>query len=157
MTTPAGAVVYEFGSFRLDAADGVLTRGAAPVAIAPKVIATLLALVEHAGRVVSKEQLMARVWPDTFVDESNLAQNIFRLRKILGGESDQTFIQTVPRRGYRFIHPVRVVMTKTAAPAAVQRRAIPLRVLFAALASVAVLFTAARCAVTRDAGDRPAA
>jgi DNA-binding winged helix-turn-helix (wHTH) protein len=75
MTTPAGAVIYEFGSFRLDAADGVLTRNGAPEAIAPKVIETLLALVENAGRVVSKEQLMARVWPDTFVDESNLGKS----------------------------------------------------------------------------------
>src|SRR6266704_3459829 len=106
MTTPSGSVVYEFGSFRLDATDRVLARDGAPVAIAPKVFDTLLALVERAGRVVTKEQLMATVWPDTFVDESNLAQNIFRLRKILGGESDQTFIQTVPRRGYRFAHPV---------------------------------------------------
>src|SRR2546425_626488 len=76
MTTPGNPAVYEFGSFRLDAADGTLARNGVPVPMAPKVGETLLVLVEHAGSVVTKERLMARVWPDTFVEESNLAQNI---------------------------------------------------------------------------------
>jgi DNA-binding winged helix-turn-helix (wHTH) protein len=102
-------VTYEFGGFQLDAAARVLTRDGSPVPLPPKVTETLLVLVERAGRIVSKDELMAALWPDTFVEESNLAQNIFRLRKALGGESDQTFIATVPRRGYRFAHAVTTI------------------------------------------------
>lgn len=109
MTTPANAVVYEFGSFRLNAAERVLTRNGSLVPLPPKVTETLLVLVEHAGHVVTKEDLIAQLWPDTFVDESNLAQNVFRLRKVLGGGDDQAFIQTIPRRGYRFAHQVRPI------------------------------------------------
>lgn len=109
MTTRVNAVIYEFGSFRLNAAERVLLRDGSPVPLAPKVTETLLALVENAGHVVTKDDLMTRLWPDTFVDESNLAQNIFRLRKVLGGESDQAFIETIPRRGYRFSHDVTAI------------------------------------------------
>jgi Tol biopolymer transport system component/DNA-binding winged helix-turn-helix (wHTH) protein len=107
MSTAADSVVYEFGPFRLRVAERVVLREGAPIPLAPKVVDTLLALIERAGHVVSKEELMTRVWPDTFVEESNLAQNVFRLRKALGGASEQAFIETVPRRGYRFAHPVR--------------------------------------------------
>ena len=102
---PQSTPVYAFGSFRLDPATRVLTRDGVPVPLFPKVLDTLIVLVESGGEVVSKEELMARVWPDTFVQESNLTQNIFLLRKLLGGE-DQQWIETVPRRGYRFASDV---------------------------------------------------
>jgi Tol biopolymer transport system component/DNA-binding winged helix-turn-helix (wHTH) protein len=96
--------VYEFGSYRLDPAARQLTRDGTPVPLFPKVLDTLIVLVESGGQVLSKEELVARIWPDTFVQESNLTQNIFLLRKILG----DTAIETVPRRGYRFAAEVAV-------------------------------------------------
>src|SRR5262249_28786556 len=93
-------VNYEFGSFRVDAGQRVLFRDGQPIPLAPKVVETLLALVEHSGRLVTKDELMTRLWPDAFVEESNLTQNVFLLRKALG-EAAQN-IETVPRRGYRF-------------------------------------------------------
>src|SRR6185369_54347 len=109
MTTTEERAIYEFGPFRLDAAEQMLTRGGEPVPLAPKVVETLLVLVERAGHLVTKDELMAKLWPDTFVDESNLAQYVFRLRRILGGEGDQVYIETVPRRCYRFVQAVRQV------------------------------------------------
>src|SRR5213083_2980174 len=113
------SATYEFGPFRLDAADKTLSRDGEPVALPPKVMETLLVLVMRAGRLVTKEELMAAVWPDTFVDESNLSQNVFRLRKVLG---DDDYIVTVPRRGYRFAGAVRGasgLLPAQAAPGAV--------------------------------------
>src|SRR5207247_4419075 len=107
MPTAGEGVTYEFGPFRFDSVERVLARDGIAVPLAPKVIETLLVLVERAGHLVTKEELLAKVWPDTFVDESNLAQNVFRLRRLLGGESDQIYIETVPRRGYRFVQAVR--------------------------------------------------
>ena len=76
--------------------------------LTPKVLLTLQALVERAGEVVSKEELLRSVWPDTFVEESNLAQNISVLRKALGtAPGGQPYIETVAKRGYRFIPEVR--------------------------------------------------
>ena len=76
-----GAEIYEFGPFRLDAAGPLLLRGAEPVPLTPKASETLLALVRRAGHVVGKEELIKEVWPDTFVEESNLVRHI----SILGG------------------------------------------------------------------------
>ncbi len=99
---------YEFGPFRLDAADGLLYRDGKPVPLPPKAIDTLLVLVERGGHVVHKDDLMKAVWPDTFVEEANLTQNISLLRKALGdGTETPTYIETIPRRGYRFVAPVR--------------------------------------------------
>ena len=85
----------------------MLLREGLPVALAPKVFDTLLALVENHGRIVLKEDLMKRLWPDTFVEEANLTFNIQQLRKCLGDNArDPVYIQTVARRGYRFIAPV---------------------------------------------------
>ena len=95
---------YEFGEFRLDAGQRLLFRESRPVPLAPKVVETLLALVERGGLLVTKDELMARLWPDAFVEESNLTQNVFLLRKALGGAE---YIETVPRRGYRFRGEVR--------------------------------------------------
>ena len=98
---------YEFGRFRLSTAERVLLRQGELVPLTPKVFDILLALVENGGRLVEKDDLMKRVWPDTFVEEGNLTQNISLLRKALGdGIAGQQFIETIPRRGYRFVTPV---------------------------------------------------
>ena len=95
---------YEFGRFRLKVAERVLLREGEIVPLTPKVFDILLTLVEHRGQVVSKEDLMRRVWPSTFVEEGNLTQNISLLRKALGeSPGGVQFIETVPRRGYRFV------------------------------------------------------
>jgi Tol biopolymer transport system component/DNA-binding winged helix-turn-helix (wHTH) protein len=101
-------VFYEFGAFRLDAAEKSLWRSTELIALTPKAFDTLLVLVRHQGRVVEKETLLSEVWPDTFVEEATLAQNVFTLRKALGAdENGSQFIETIPRRGYRFAAPVR--------------------------------------------------
>ncbi len=98
---------YAFGPFRLDAEKRVLVRDGMPVPLAPKAAETLLALVENAGRLVDKDNLMKRVWPDAFVEEVNLNKNIFFLRKVLGQwEGGREYIETIPKRGYRFVAPV---------------------------------------------------
>src|SRR3954469_23338479 len=95
--------VFKFADFLLDESEGVLYRANLPVQLAPKVFETLLVLVKNQGRVVSKDELMKEVWGDTFVEENNLTQYIFILRKTLGESGAQKFIETVPRRGYRFL------------------------------------------------------
>ena len=95
---------YEFGRFRLKVAERVLLREGELVPLTPKVFDILITLVEHGGQVVSKDDLMKRVWPNTFVEEGNLTQNISLLRKALGETpGGAQFIETVPRRGYRFV------------------------------------------------------
>lgn len=99
---------YEFGRFRIDTGDRVLLRDYEIVQLTPKVFDILLALVESSGQVISKDSLMKRVWPDSFVEEGNLTQNISLLRKALGeGQNGHQYIETVARRGYRFVEPVR--------------------------------------------------
>src|SRR5215510_12367985 len=98
---------YRFGEFTLDTDQRILLREGKPLPLAPKVFDTLLVLVESSGRIVVKEELMNRLWPDTFVEDSNLTSNILQLRKSLGDNARQpTYIETVARRGYRFIMPV---------------------------------------------------
>lgn len=95
--------IYEFENFRLDAASRMLYNEGKPVALAPKVVETLVALIERPGEVVSKDEMMKRLWKDSFVEESNLTQNIYLLRKTLGKTADgQDLIETFRRRGYRF-------------------------------------------------------
>jgi DNA-binding winged helix-turn-helix (wHTH) protein/TolB-like protein/Tfp pilus assembly protein PilF len=95
---------YEFGRFRLKVAERVLLREGELVPLTPKVFDIIVTLVEHGGQVVSKDDLMKRVWPNTFVEEGNLTQNISLLRKALGETpGGAQFIETVPRRGYRFV------------------------------------------------------
>lgn len=95
---------YEFGRFRLKIAERLLLREGEPVPLTPKVFDILVILVENGGHVVAKDELMKRVWPNTFVEEGNLTQNISLLRKALGeGPGGVQFIETVPRRGYRFV------------------------------------------------------
>src|SRR6187431_3665784 len=95
---------YEFGRFRLKADERVLLRGQEFVPLTPKAFDILLTLLENDGRIVNKDDLMKRVWPNTFVEEGNLTQNISLLRKALGeSPGGVQFIETVPRRGYRFV------------------------------------------------------
>jgi len=99
---------YEFGPFVLDAGKRLLLRNGDPVPLAPKVLDTLLALIEHRREVVSKDQLLSRVWGETVVEEGGLARNISMLRKTLGETpDDHRYIVTVPARGYRFVADVR--------------------------------------------------
>src|SRR4030095_7092150 len=103
---------YRFGEFTLDADQRILLREGKALALAPKVFDTLLSLVEHSGRIVTKEELMARLWPDTFVEEGNLPYNIQQLRKSLGDEVRRPhYIETVARRGYRFIASIEEVLS----------------------------------------------
>jgi DNA-binding winged helix-turn-helix (wHTH) protein/tetratricopeptide (TPR) repeat protein len=119
--TPETQGFYEFDEFRLDAAERVLWRDGTPVALTPKAFETLLSLVERAGHIVSKDELMRRVWHDTFVEEGNIAVNISTLRKALGTRADGSqYIETIARRGYRFACAVtrgaNLALTAIAAP-----------------------------------------
>jgi DNA-binding winged helix-turn-helix (wHTH) protein/tetratricopeptide (TPR) repeat protein len=112
---PAGAdqkpkQLYEFGPFRVDPAKELLLRGEATVPLTPKTFQILLVLMRHSKEVVTKDELMKMIWPDTFVEETNLSRNIFLLRKALGeSPQDHQYIVTVPGRGYRFAEDVRLV------------------------------------------------
>lgn len=109
---------YEFGGFRLDAGERVLHRDRDLVPLTPKVFDILLALVERGGHIVEKDDLMKRVWPDTFVEEGNLTQNVSLLRKALGeNPGSPQFIETVARRGYRLVADVRAGGEDLPAPA----------------------------------------
>ncbi|HEX7295449.1 MAG TPA: transcriptional regulator, partial [Pyrinomonadaceae bacterium] len=95
---------YRFGEFTLDADQKVLLRQGKPLLLPPKVLETLLTLVQHSGRIVEKQELMKRIWPETFVEESNLTYSIGQLRKTLGDDARHPcYIETIPKRGYRFI------------------------------------------------------
>lgn len=109
--------LYEFGEFRLDPQKRTLWQGEEAVSLTPKAFDTLLVLIESQGQLVAKDDLMKAVWPDSFVEESNLTQTIFMLRKALGQTRDQGYIVTVPGRGYRFAADVKPV-PRTAAPVA---------------------------------------
>ena len=110
---------YRFGEFTVDREQKVLLRNDSPLPLAPKVFDTLLILVDNGGRIVEKEELMKRLWPDSFVEESNLTFNIQQLRKALGDSARQPrFIETVARRGYRFI----AVVTENSSTAEVESK-----------------------------------
>jgi DNA-binding winged helix-turn-helix (wHTH) protein/Flp pilus assembly protein TadD len=98
--------LYVFGPFELDAERLLLLDRGEPIPIGPKVVETLLALVEHPGELFAKTALLARIWPEGYVDEANLAQNIYVLRKTLRSRWNLDAIETIPRRGYRFVAPV---------------------------------------------------
>ena len=100
---------YELGPFRLDVARRRLSRRSEVIPLTSRVMDTLLVLVQNRGQAISREELMKAVWPDTFVEEGNLTQNISTLRKLLGeGPADHTYIETVPKLGYRFVADVTV-------------------------------------------------
>ncbi|HEX5736003.1 MAG TPA: winged helix-turn-helix domain-containing protein [Blastocatellia bacterium] len=96
--------LYEFGPFSIDSAERVLLKEGRPVPLTPKAFDLLVALVENSGHLMEKDELMQRLWPDTFVEEANLSNNISLLRKALGDDaSGHHYIETVPKRGYRFV------------------------------------------------------
>ncbi|PZR76724.1 MAG: hypothetical protein DLM73_01800 [Chthoniobacterales bacterium] len=107
---PSSGIVYEFGEFRFEPVNHLLSRrDGTPVLITPRVFDTLLYLVEHHDTVLDKERLMEAVWPDSIVEENNLSQNISTLRRIFGEDpGSHRFIDTVPGRGYRFIAEVKI-------------------------------------------------
>ena len=115
-------VLYEFGPYRLDPSQDLLLEGTRKIPLTPKAYQTLVVLVENSGRTLGKDELLQKVWPDTFVEESTLAQNIFTLRKHLRDDRETAlYIETVPKRGYRFVADVRQVKT-TADPVQHQPR-----------------------------------
>jgi TolB-like protein/DNA-binding winged helix-turn-helix (wHTH) protein/tetratricopeptide (TPR) repeat protein len=100
-------VIYQFGPYRLDSAQHLLFRDDEVISLAPKAAETLVVLVENHGRLVEKDELMKAVWPDTFVEEANLTVHISALRKLFQDEAHPGgFIETIPRRGYRFVGTV---------------------------------------------------
>ena len=101
--------LYAFGDFRLDAKNRVLRLGDEPIALTPKAFEVLLLLIQHSGQLVSKDELMRTIWPDSFVEESNLTQTVFMLRKALGETPEQRYILTIQGRGYRFADEVKEV------------------------------------------------
>jgi DNA-binding winged helix-turn-helix (wHTH) protein/tetratricopeptide (TPR) repeat protein len=108
--TKSGDELYEFGPFCIDAQREILLRAGEPVPLTPKTFQILLVLVRHSQEVVTKDDLMKAVWPDTFVEDANLSRNIFMLRKALGeSPQDHRYIVTVPGRGYRLAESVRLV------------------------------------------------
>jgi DNA-binding winged helix-turn-helix (wHTH) protein/pimeloyl-ACP methyl ester carboxylesterase len=110
---------YRFGPFHLEVRERRLSRGGEVIPLRLKVFDTLLVLVEHAGRLVTKQELLDRVWPETTVEENNLNHNVSVLRKALGEKATgQQYIETVPRVGYRFAAPVDAAVPHTGASAA---------------------------------------
>jgi eukaryotic-like serine/threonine-protein kinase len=103
-----GKELYEFGPFRVNPEKEILLRAGEPIQLTPKTFQILLVLVRHSNEVVTKEDLMKTVWPDTFVEEANLSRNIFMLRKALGERpQDHRYVVTVPGRGYRLAESTR--------------------------------------------------
>ena len=106
---------YEFGPFRLDETERLLLRDGETVAITPKAFDMLVVLVQNSGHLLDKEELMKALWSDSFVEEANLSYNVFTLRKALGeGNGGQTYVETIPKRGYRFVANVREVFDEGA-------------------------------------------
>ncbi len=100
--------IYEFAPYRLDPVERMLWKGELPVALTPKAFDTLVVLVENNRHVMTKEELLETIWPDTYVEETNLAQHVSMLRRVLGEKPDGgQFIETVPKRGYRFVATVK--------------------------------------------------
>ena len=121
--------LFEFGPFRLDPVQRLLTKDGSLVHLEPKVFDTLSALVEARGRLLSKDDLLARVWAGTFVEEGSLARNISTLRRALGDDLDAegSYIQTIPKRGYRFRPTARIVVRETPTSGVAMSGDIPIR------------------------------
>jgi eukaryotic-like serine/threonine-protein kinase len=138
---------YEFGPFHLDLPRRQLLRGSEVVALTPKAFDLLQVLVTHADRVVEKDELMRRIWPDSFVGEDSLTQNVAVLRKVLGDASDSPkYIATIHKHGYRFVACVR------------ERRAADTATAIAELPSIAAMSTPAPPpfpTIAHDTGQTP--
>jgi Tol biopolymer transport system component/DNA-binding winged helix-turn-helix (wHTH) protein len=106
--------LYEFGPFVIDARSRILLKDGVTVRLTPKAFDILLVLVQHASQVVEKEQLLKEVWAGVYVEEGSLSHNIHGLRKVLGDDSSEPrYIETIPKRGYRFVAPVKVSQAET--------------------------------------------
>ncbi len=153
--------IYLFGPFRLDAQQLLLTVGDEPLALGPKVVETLLALVERPGEVLTKAELLDRIWPDGFVEEANLAQNVYVIRKALRAHWNADAIATLPRRGYRFtapltlVPPARLSEPAVRRPMALRRYAAAAGVLLVLVLAVAGLAVARRAQVEARVAKRP--
>ena len=114
--------IYEFGEFRLDASKRLLLRdNGESVPLTPKVFDTLLYLLQHAGKIIEKDELMREIWTDTIVEENNLSQNISILRRILGEKrGEHRFIATIPGQGFKFVATVQVSSLKFQVPSSVE-------------------------------------
>src|SRR5437868_2939048 len=111
--------LYEFGPFRIDSVERLLFRGQEVIPLTPKAVDTLLALVSNRGRVLEKDELIKLIWPDSFVEEGGLARNISVLRRVFeDGAGEVQYIETIPKRGYRFVAPVREAGPTTQTPVA---------------------------------------
>jgi TolB-like protein len=118
---PGGASpVYGFGPFVLDVTDRSLKREGAAIPLTPKQFDLLVALVQSAGRLVEKDVLLQRVWPDVAVEEGNLTKGVFSLRQVLDRDAPARYIETIPKRGYRFVASVTAVSPGLTGPAATQ-------------------------------------
>jgi DNA-binding winged helix-turn-helix (wHTH) protein/tetratricopeptide (TPR) repeat protein len=121
--------LYEFGPFRVDAEKETLLRSGDPVPLTPKTFQILLVLVRHSREIVTKDDLLKAVWPDTFVEEANLSRNIFMLRKALGeSPQDHKYILTVPGRGYRLAENVRLVPDREFSLVAANRQKVEVQI-----------------------------
>src|SRR5688572_30744607 len=117
---------YEFGPFRLDAHERLLLRDGEVVALTPKVFDMLLVLVQHSGHLLSKDEVMKHVWPNTVVEEGNISRNISTLRKALGeAPHEHQYIETIPWRGYRFVANVKEAPQSHAGPAIISLAVLP--------------------------------
>src|SRR5215472_946866 len=139
---------YRFGAFVLDVKRRVVTRDGTPVPVTPKAFDILLYLVQHPNRVVTKQDLMKAVWPDTFVEETNLAQNLWLLRKALGEKDGNPLIVTVARQGYHFTADVTEIdpsapVVESEAPAQVSTAGAPARRRWTGIAIVAAVLVVA--------------
>jgi TolB-like protein/Tfp pilus assembly protein PilF len=105
---------YDFGPFRIDASQHLLLRDGVEIPLTPKAFETLLLLVRKNGQIVEKDELLKTIWPEAFVEEATLAQNVFTIRKALGGSEGEQYIQTIPKRGYRFVASVATVTDESA-------------------------------------------
>jgi TolB-like protein/DNA-binding winged helix-turn-helix (wHTH) protein/tetratricopeptide (TPR) repeat protein len=147
--------VYEFGPYRLEPSTRRLLRDGEIVPLTPKAFDVLVALVERRDRVVGKTELMKLVWPDSFVEESNLSQTIFVLRKVLGEAPDgRSYIDTLPRRGYRFAAAIGgAAADPLPTPAAHARRRTGAAAVAAALVLLAILAWSGATWMESDGGD----
>lgn len=119
-------LLYKFGPYVLDERERGLMCGGEAISLTPKAFDTLLMLVRNGGRALEKQEMMEQIWPETFVEEATLAQNIFILRRSLGETATNIqYIETVPRKGYRFIGPIEIVEEEDSAPVIVSGAPMP--------------------------------
>jgi DNA-binding winged helix-turn-helix (wHTH) protein len=111
------AAIFRFGRFCVDTREQTLARDGDAIAITPRVFDTLVMFLRNPQRLLTKEELLQAIWPDAAVEEANLTVNVSTLRRLLGGNGDPPCIETVSRRGYRFVLPVEVVTSPAPSPA----------------------------------------